>query len=184
MYLCFKIFIVLTLIIHSYENCGCNLNRNGKCSSDQDPSKKYSQESNELFLDNNLPFDSKNMVYIEGGTFEMGTNSPVFPSDHEGPIRNVTVDNFYLDKFEVSNENFYNFVKKTGYKTEAEIFGDSFLFEKALPEVDRDKYRDIRAVQAPWWIKMKGVAWKHPEGGQSTIEGIVDYYHHFSSILR
>ncbi|XP_018570307.1 sulfatase-modifying factor 1 isoform X2 [Anoplophora glabripennis] len=115
------------------------------------------------------------MVLIEKATFEMGTNKPVFESDHEGPLRNVTLNSFYLDKYEVSNQHFSDFVKKTGYKTEAEIFGDSFIFEMSLPEEDRNKYQDVRAVQAPWWIKMSGVSWKHPEGPDSTIQEKMNY---------
>lgn len=155
-------------------DCGCKLNRNGQCNIDN-PSEKYSKDLNDLKLDNNiLPNDdlsTDNMVLIDGGTFEMGTNKPVFESDHEGPVRNATVKSFYLDKYEVSNQNFKDFVQQTGYKTEAEVFGDSFVFEMILPEDQRKEYQDVRAVQAPWWIKLKGVTWKQPEGEKSSIEG-------------
>lgn len=175
-------FVLTTFISYCKSDCGCNLNRKKtedtpeqQCpfAKNYDPTKKYTQEYNEIRDNNkyNPPFDVKDMVLIEGATFEMGTNKPVFESDHEGPPKNITVDSFYLDKYEISNQNFYDFIKETGYKTEAEIFGDSFLFEMALPETERDKYQDIRAVQAPWWIKMKKVIWKHPEGELSTIEG-------------
>lgn len=176
-------FVLIALINQCRSDCGCNLNRKqpeevpSQCplSKNYDPIKKYSREYNEIG-DNNrykqTPYDNKDMVLIEDNTFEMGTNQPVFESDHEGPLRNVSVASFYLDKYEVSNQKFYDFVKDTGYKTEAEHFGDSFLFEMSLPEADRDKYQDVRAVQAPWWIKMKGVTWKHPEGPSSTVEGI------------
>lgn len=172
MYLYLYLYAVLSIIISSEADCGCNLNRNGQCGKDINPSEKYSKESNDLANDNkeSEAFNTLNMVLIETATFEMGTNKPVFESDHEGPLRNVTVNSFYLDKYEVSNQDFHNFVKKTGYKTEAETFGDSFIFEMSLPEEDRSKYQDIRAVQAPWWIKMSGVSWKHPEGPDSTTE--------------
>lgn len=177
MYLYLYLYAVLSIIISTEADCGCNLNRDGQCGKDINPSEKYSKESNDLANDNkeSQAFDTLNMVLIETATFEMGTNKPVFESDHEGPLRNVTVNSFYLDKYEVSNQDFHNFVKKTGYKTEAEIFGDSFIFEMSLPEEDRSKYQDIRAVQAPWWIKMSGVSWKHPEGPDSTTEGIWKY---------
>nr|CAH7712742.1 unnamed protein product [Callosobruchus chinensis] len=115
------------------------------------------------------------MVLIQGTTFEMGTNNPVFVDDFESPVRNVTINSFYLDKYEVSNQNFYDFVKETGFKTEAEVFGDSFIFEMALPEKARDKYEDVRAVQAPWWVKLSGVSWKHPIGPESTVEVIMNH---------
>lgn len=149
-------------------DCGCQLNRD-QC--DEKPSHKYSEEANEPHDNKAGAFDTSNMVFIKGDTFEMGTSEPHFPTDLEGPLRNVTVDPFYLDKYEVSNQNFLQFVRATGYKTEAEEFGDSFIFEMQMPEEEREKHEDFRAVQAPWWIKMKGVAWASPEGPGSSIEG-------------
>jgi len=58
------------------------------------------------------------MVNIPAGTFMMGTDNPVFIADGEGPARKVTLDEFYLDKYEVSNAEFEIFVKSKGYKTE------------------------------------------------------------------
>ncbi|KAG5889597.1 hypothetical protein JTB14_024018 [Gonioctena quinquepunctata] len=178
MYLYQKITLVLSIISYSCGDgeCGCSLNRNGQCNDETNPQNRYSRESNER-TDNKqkLPINTSNMVLISGNTFEMGTNKPVFASDHEGPMRNVTVKTFYLDKYEVSNQNFYDFVKDTGYITEAELFGDSFLFEMSIPEDKRDDYQDVRAVQAPWWVKMQEVSWKHPEGPDSTIDGRMNH---------
>jgi sulfatase modifying factor 1 len=53
----------------------------------------------------------ENMVYIPGGTFRMGSK---FNKD-ELPKHNVTIDGFYLDKFEVSVKQFREFCKATGY---------------------------------------------------------------------
>lgn len=183
------VFVLINFFCYSKADCGCNLNRKkneetvSQCpyAKNYDPIKKYTRESNEIKDNNkyNTPFNVKDMVLIQGATFEMGTSKPVFESDHEGPPRNVTVESFYLDKYEVSNQKFYDFIKETGYKTEAEIFGDSFIFEMALPEEDRNKYPDVRALEAPWWIKMKKVTWKHPEGESSTIEGenaVIKYF--------
>lgn len=128
-------------------------------------------DPNNLSDETDLDIKFNNMVLIEEGIFEMGTDKPVFAMDIEGPLRNKSVRSFYLDKYEVSNEDFSKFVKETKYKTEAEVFGDSFIFEMLLPEEDRDKYEDVRAAHAPWWIKMKGVSWKKPEGKGSNIKG-------------
>ncbi|KAL1491328.1 hypothetical protein ABEB36_011939 [Hypothenemus hampei] len=165
--------LVIWEISSIFCDCGCSTNRHdqGQCkieSNEINPSKKYSLQQNSESGQN---FDHSNMVLIEAGTFEMGTNKPVFAADLEGPARNVTLDeSFYLDMYEVSNQDFYNFVLATGYKSEAETFGDSFVFEMALPESERNQYKDVRAVQASWWIKLKGASWKHPEGALSTIE--------------
>lgn len=173
-----SLLIVLSACLGYVKNdCGCQLNRNQECTENtaEDPSLKYTKQGNNN-EDNNLQepetlLDTNNMVFIEGNTFQMGTNEPVFKTDFEDPVRNVTVKPFYLDKYEVSNQNFQSFVEKTGYKTEAENFGDSFIFEMLIPENERYKYAHVKAVQAPWWIKMPGVTWDHPEGPNSSIDG-------------
>lgn len=48
----------------------------------------------------------------------MGTREPEIQQDGEGPARRVHVDSFYMDQFEVSNEDFQRFVNSTGYITE------------------------------------------------------------------
>ena len=71
----------------------------------------------------------EDMVYLAGGKFQMGTNDKEgFPSDGEGPIREVAVKPFYMDKFTVTNVQFAKFVEATHYRTEAEVFGWSFVF--------------------------------------------------------
>src|SRR5690625_5157494 len=75
--------------------------------------------------------DIENMVYLSGGEFLMGTNSKEgFPDDGEGPVRKITVKPFYMDKYAVTNAQFAEFVDATGFKTEAEQFGWSFVFYK------------------------------------------------------
>lgn len=177
MYLNLFIFLlVLSILKHIKADCGCQLNRDQQCNNEpaEDPSFKYTEHGNNN-QDNNLQesktsLNTENMVLIEGGTFEMGTNEPVFKTDLESPVRNITLKPFYLDKYEVSNQNFQRFIENTGYQTEAENFGDSFIFEMLIPENEREKYADVKAVQAPWWIKMPGVTWDHPEGPDSSIE--------------
>lgn len=173
MYLTVVTVVLNSIIGYVLTDCGCQMNRNQEqCSNENDnPTLKYTKEAN--LIDNKLTsaLDSANMVLIERHTFEMGSDLPVFKGDFEGPVRNVTVESFFIDKYEVSNQNFKNFVENTGYKTEAEIFGDSFIFEMVLPEAERKQFDDVKAVQAPWWIKMPGVTWEHPEGPNSSIEG-------------
>ncbi|XP_066261558.1 formylglycine-generating enzyme [Euwallacea similis] len=167
---------LLSISSYSSSDCGCNLNRNkdSQCSNEYhiNPSSKYSKKSNikpNQYQSQNL--DISNMILIHKDTFLMGTDEPVFEADFEAPARNVTINkDFYLDMYEVSNQNFYDFVQETNYESEAEKFGDSFVFEMSLPKGERDQYQDLRAVQAPWWVKLKGAMWKHPEGTKSTIE--------------
>lgn len=167
MYLITIVCFVLTLQ-GAHLDCGCGTNResdSAQCKiNNEKPSDKYTKETN---TDQN----TENMILIKDGTFLMGTNEPYFIEDKEGPARNVTVKSFYMDKYEVSNENFKKFIDETGYKTEAENFGDSFIFSLLVSKEEREQYVDFRAVQAPWWIKMKEVTWDKPEGKKSNIKG-------------
>uniref|UniRef100_A0A1L8E4E8 Putative sulfatase-modifying factor 1 n=1 Tax=Nyssomyia neivai TaxID=330878 RepID=A0A1L8E4E8_9DIPT len=111
------------------------------------------------------------MSLIPGGEYTLGTNKPVFEADAEAPEKTISVENFFLDKYEVSNRKFKDFVDATGYKTEAEKFGDSFIFEGFLDETIKEENKDFRVVGAEWWYKIKGASWQHPEGEGSDITG-------------
>ncbi|KAH0630227.1 hypothetical protein JD844_012989 [Phrynosoma platyrhinos] len=64
----------------------------------------------------------------------MGTDEPAIRQDGEWPARKVHINHFFMDRYEVSNKQFEKFVNATGYLTEAEKFGDSFVFEGMLSE--------------------------------------------------
>lgn len=117
---------------------------------------------------------TNNMLFIKGGTFTMGTNKPIFVADGEGPAREVQIDDFFMDVHEVSNAEFELFVNSTGYKTEAESFGDSFVFESLLSEDTKSKITQAVAA-APWWLPVKGCSWRHPEGPDSDIKDRMDH---------
>lgn len=48
----------------------------------------------------------------------MGTQEPEIQQDGEGPARRVHINSFYMDQYEVSNQDFERFVSSTGYITE------------------------------------------------------------------
>jgi formylglycine-generating enzyme required for sulfatase activity len=74
------------------------------------------------------PVNTDGMVLLNGGEFRMGTNeSDGYPSDGEGPIRTVRMRPFWIDAEAVSNARFAAFVDPTGYVTEAERQGWSFI---------------------------------------------------------
>ena len=75
----------------------------------------------------------------------MGTDD-AFP--YEGPAHRVTVKSFWIDRHEVTVASFTRFVEATKYKTEAEKFGWSGVFD----------------VKAGEWKRVDGADWRHPEG--------------------
>jgi formylglycine-generating enzyme required for sulfatase activity len=116
------------------------------------------------------------MVRLGGGPFLMGTEtSEGFPADGEGPIRKVTLDPFYIDRYPVTNEAFTEFVRATGHQTEAERFGWSFVFQGHIPPDDRARLVEDTVLGAEWWCKLSGADWRHPEGPDS---GITDRSHY------
>jgi formylglycine-generating enzyme len=113
------------------------------------------------------------MILLPGGEFLMGTDDSLgYPADGEGPIRNVQVNPFWIDPVVVSNARFAAFVESTGYVTEAERFGWSFVFVNFLPK-DFPPTRGV--AQAPWWRQVFGADWQHPEGKASDIKGRMEH---------
>jgi sulfatase modifying factor 1 len=104
--------------------------------------------------------------YIPYGTdYEKG-----FPADGEGPVRRVSLSAFEIDTFPVTNADFAAFVEQTGHRTEAEVFGWSFVFWSHIPVERFETVVEDTAAQTPWWCKVPGSFWKHPEGPGSDIE--------------
>lgn len=89
-----------------------------------------------------------------------------YESDGESPVHEVTVDPFWMDAVAVTNAHFTRFVEETGYVTEAEAFGWSFVFHLFLPP---KLQANQRPVAAPWWRQVFGADWQHPEGPDSDI---------------
>jgi sulfatase modifying factor 1 len=112
------------------------------------------------------------MVNLPGGSFLMGSDYVHgFPEDGEGPVRPVTLRPFSIDKYPVSNELFQTFAETTGYRTEAEKFGWSFVFWSLIPAARFSQLVRERVLSAPWWCQVYGATWKSPEGPGSNVLG-------------
>ncbi|WP_370542021.1 formylglycine-generating enzyme family protein [Amycolatopsis sp. FDAARGOS 1241] len=108
------------------------------------------------------------LLVLPGGTFRMGTDdADGFPDDREGPVREVTVAPFAIDAFAVTNARFAEFVDATGYRTDAEKFGWTYVFAKFVPSALRKGAP--RPQQTPWWIGVSGAYWRAPEGPGSDV---------------
>ena len=159
------------------EGCGCNSSRKNREKREDagspDPTS-YSKRSNgDSGLESPYPRTNQ-MVRLEGGTFTMGTDKPGIPVDGEGPAREVTLSPFYMDVYEVSNAEFELFVNDTGYKTEGEQFGDSFVLEMMISEEAKKNIANAVAA-APWWLPVKGADWRHPFGPDTNLDGKMDH---------
>ena len=69
------------------------------------------------------------------GKFTFGTDEPLIKDDGEEPARVVEISSDYImDAYEVTNSEFWFFATETGYKTDAEKFGNSYVFDMCLPK--------------------------------------------------
>lgn len=111
------------------------------------------------------------MKLIDGGRFLMGNERDYgFPADGEGPVHEVELTPFWIDATTVTNEQFNDFVNATGYKTESERFGWSFVFEGHLTPKQLQTAVKGRVVGSEWWCRIDGADWRHPEGPGSNIK--------------
>jgi formylglycine-generating enzyme len=119
------------------------------------------------------------MVWVRGGEFYRGCED--FPDSQ--PIRKVYVDGFWMDKTEVTNAQFAQFVKETRYVTLAERKPDATGYlrdpKEPLPEKPfsyvfvpgRFAPRPDDPHWMPWWQPVEGASWQHPEGPDSDLKG-------------
>lgn len=121
------------------------------------------------------------MVWIPGGEFWMGSDEPGFTDAR--PWHRVYVDGFWMDKTEVTNEQFEKFVKATGHVTLAERAPTKEEFPNAPPEnlvagsVVFSPPTEPVALDdhLQWWSYVKGANWRHPSGPESDLKGREKY---------
>jgi formylglycine-generating enzyme required for sulfatase activity len=109
-----------------------------------------------------------------GGGFTIGSADRRFPDDGEGPVRRVTVDDFAIACHAVSNLQFGDFVRATGYTTDAERYGWSFVFHGFLDAASK-RAVGSRVAETPWWVPVPHAYWAQPEGPSSTVLGRLDH---------
>ncbi|PHR92657.1 MAG: gliding motility-associated lipoprotein GldK [Robiginitomaculum sp.] len=110
-------------------------------------------------------------VSILGGSFLMGSDRAY---KEEAPVTVRSLNPFFIDSHEVSNQRFSQFVQETNYVTQAETLPDSTLH----PDIPKDQLTAGSAIfispklsgAGQWWHFMEGADWKHPEGPESNID--------------
>jgi formylglycine-generating enzyme len=119
------------------------------------------------------------MVWIPGGRFWMGTNH----MEDAQPVHPVEVKGFWMDRTDVTNQEFAKFVKATGYVTIAERPLDPQEFPRLAP----DELSPGSVVFTPppgpvslehplaWWSFVRGANWRQPDGPESNLRGKETY---------
>lgn len=117
-----------------------------------------------------MPEDQPALIRFPAGKSWAGTTSPVIPNDGEGAIRRASLRAFGMEAHCVSVARFGTFVSETGYVTEAEQFGWSFVFRGLLLAPST---ADVLGGydKAGWWWAITGANWRHPSGqGEAPAE--------------
>ncbi|MEH6726607.1 MAG: SUMF1/EgtB/PvdO family nonheme iron enzyme, partial [Hyphomicrobiales bacterium] len=106
-------------------------------------------------------------ISIPGGPGLTGTNKPEVQNDGEEPVRKSKISPFKIAATAVTNQEFEAFVSATGYVTEAEIFGWSFVFWAQVPN-------SIGATQGvagvEWWRRVDGANWREVNGPGTALQ--------------
>jgi sulfatase modifying factor 1 len=92
-----------------------------------------------------------------------GTDRVEIPADGEGIVRKTRLRRFGIDAYAVSVERFALFVEETGYVTEAETIGWSFVF-RGLLEKPQSATVIGDASGTSWWWGITGANWRFPSG--------------------
>lgn len=121
------------------------------------------------------------MSWIPGGPFWMGSDDPQFGDAN--PVHRVSLNGFWMDRHEVTNRQFAEFVEATGYQTVAErpinpadypgadpnmLDPGSIVFNPPAERIPLDN-------SYAWWKWQKGACWNHPEGPGSSIDDKMDH---------
>ena len=122
------------------------------------------------------------MILIPSGEFMMGSTDPhTFPDEY--PQHKVIISSFLMDKYEVTNRQFSDFVNSTGYVTTAERpfkyydhqLGDSTSRKGSLIFDSSDLLGKQTLEDLNWWKWREHASWKHPNGPGSSIIDKMDH---------
>ncbi|NGM88461.1 formylglycine-generating enzyme family protein [Parapusillimonas sp. SGNA-6] len=132
----------------------------------------------------------QDMAWVPPGIFQMGSNSKLAQAN-ERPAHAVKVGGFWMDVTHVTNDEFAEFVKATGYVTTAEKKPDWETIRVQLPPGIPKPPDDVLvpgamvfvgtngpvdlADYSQWWRYVPGANWRHPQGPGSSIEGKGDH---------
>jgi formylglycine-generating enzyme len=112
------------------------------------PSENAGKEESKPPAEMDIQTEAATMVAFEGGAFRMGSEQGM---PNERPVHEVMVKPFRIGKYPVTVAEFRYFVAATGYKTDADRFGDSGVFD----------------FNQQNWTLVPGANWEYPLGKQS-----------------
>jgi eukaryotic-like serine/threonine-protein kinase len=97
--------------------------------------------------------DGMVMVFVPASEFTMGSEDGPL---NELPVHKVTLPDFWIDQTEVTNAMFARFVEETGYQTDGEKGGCSYMVDLTTEK----------------WHCIADAVWDHPHGADSDLDGL------------
>lgn len=101
------------------------------------------------------------LVCIPGGKALVGTARTFIALDGEGPLRRRRLRPFAMTRDAVTVAEFARFVAATGYETEAERIGWTFVFHLEVPDATGPT-QSVAGTE--WWRRVDGASWHRPHG--------------------
>jgi formylglycine-generating enzyme required for sulfatase activity len=115
------------------------------------------------------------LIAVDAGEFLMGSDrGEGYRADGEGPQRRVKLGAFSIAPYTVTNAEFEAFASETGYVTDAERRGWSFVFHQLVGEEAKGRVKGVSS-EARWWLAVEGACWSRPEGPGSDVAGRMDH---------
>jgi len=109
---------------------------------------------------------------IPGGESFIGTDKPVIPGDGEAKRQGIELRPYRLSSSTITTAEFQAFVSATGYTTDAEREGVSFVFQTQVG----NGADDLGGVHGtPWWRLVRGACWSNVTGARPNEGGRNDH---------
>lgn len=105
-------------------------------------------------------------VPIPAGIGLHGTSTPYIRTDGEAPLRKGRIAAISMSEGAISNAEFAAFIADTGYITEAEHHGWSFVFWSQVPDYVG---KTMSVPGSPWWHRVDGASWNRITGPQCSM---------------
>jgi hypothetical protein len=84
-------------------------------------------------LDRTLP----EMIFVKGSTFQMGSNQG---ESNEKPLHGVTIHDFHISKYEITNEQYCKFLNERGNEIDGKVTWIDLKDEDCKIEEDKNKF--------------------------------------------
>ena len=133
------------------------------------------------------------LVFIEGGTFTMGSTEQDVMGDWNNSPKRTTVSSFYIDRFEVTNMHwteYMNWMKRVYYKSYPHVYKkclpDTLVWRSPLSYREKfvdyylrhPSYRDYPVVGVSWLQANDFCKWRTDRVNEAILvrEGILDWH--------